>query len=545
MRTRSTSSKQSCGRALALRLPNGGDMKQRLYKFVRVFCLFSVLSVAPFAAAQTSSTTGAITGTVIDPSGAVVADANVKLSNETIGVSRDTKTQPNGPFTFAFMQPASGYSVTEAHSGLQVAVAKDITVLVTQVTTANIHLIVGGASVKVEVSGAAEVVQTTNPTLGATLPSTVVTNIPLATRNPFELLATDAGVSTNLSSPSATILQGSTAMFVTGSRDTANNYMLNGVDANNFEFHSLALGVVPIPNPDAVQEFRTQTSLYDATTGFSGGGNVTLITRSGTSSFHGTAYEYFRNTVLNANDFFLNRAGKPRPIMKQNQFGGSLGGPIGHPATNKGYFFVNYEGMRQRNGVAGSGSGFFPVFPSTRDANSLAAAFGVPANQIDPVALKILQHSGPFGGFLVPSGQGSVGQLLQPWVFSAPVAYSANQVNGRFDRSFSTAAIPHNLAVSYFYSKGLFFNPSGANGGAGQPYQYPLRNDNLSVRDTQMFSSTVINEIVAGFTYNIRDISSRNPVKPSDVVMTRFNESYAPALPSLLFDDGTSSFAGA
>lgn len=161
--------------------------------------------------------------------------------------------------------------------------------------------------------------------------------MPLPTRDVLDILATDAGVVSQLTSPSATILQGSEAMFVGGNRATSNNYMVNGIDANNFEFHTLATGIVPIPNPDAVEEFRTETSLYDATTGFSGGGNIVLVTRRGTNQYHGTVYEFLRNTDMNANDFFFNAAGKPRPIMQQNQFGFSMGGPV--PKSGKTYWF--------------------------------------------------------------------------------------------------------------------------------------------------------------------------------------------------------------
>jgi hypothetical protein len=519
-------------------------MKRRPSSLFLLICLITILCIVPVASAQTSSTTGAITGTVTDPTGAVIANATVKLSNPNISTTREAKTQADGTFTFPLLQPTSGYEVTVEQSGFHKAVAKNITVLVTQVTNTTIKLVVGAVTEQVEVSGVAEAVQTSNATLGATLTSEVVSSIPLATRNTFELLATDAGVASNLTSPSGTILQGSVAMFVTGSRDTANNYVLNGVDANNFEFHTLATGVVPIPNPDAVQEFRTQTSMYDATTGFSGGGNVNLITRAGTSKFHGLAYEYLRNDALNANDFFLNRAGKTKPVMKQNQFGGSFGGPIGK--SNKRFFFVNYEGMRQVNGVAGFGSGYYPVFPATRDAASLAAAFDVPIQNIDPVSLKMLQAKGPYDGYLVPSGiPAQVGDKLGLWTFSAPARYTGNQLNSRFDQDFTTWGIPNSLAVSYFYSKGLFDNTAGANGNAGQPYNYPIRNDSLSIRDTQTIRNNLLNEISVGYTWNIRDIYSENPVNPSDIGMTRFNENYVPSLPAILIDDGTSSFGGA
>ena len=334
-----------------------------------------VLGAIP-AYAQTSESTGAVQGVVKDPNGAIIQGAKVTLINTALAVHREIMTQGDGGYVFPLVAPASDYEVDVEHPGFELAVNTNLTVRVTEVTTANIQLKLGAVSERVVVSGSAEIVQTSNATLGGTLTKDVIIELPLPTRNVLDLLGTDAGVISTLDSPAATVLQTSGAMFVGGGRDSANNYMVNGVDANNFEFHSLANGIVPIPNPDAVQEFRTETSLYDATTGYSGGGNVALVTRSGTENYHGALYEYFRNTIFNANDFFLNAAGKPRPVMIQNQFGGSLGGPVPH--LRKTFWFFNYEAFRQRNGSAGAD---YPSRRSTctaRDARCRYARSALP-----------------------------------------------------------------------------------------------------------------------------------------------------------------------
>ncbi|MGI8745520.1 MAG: carboxypeptidase regulatory-like domain-containing protein [Bryobacteraceae bacterium] len=485
--------------------------------------------------AQVSSSTGAIQGTVQDASGAVIPGATATLTNATLAVNRQTKTQADGTYSFPFVQPTTGYQVSVEANGFQRVVLPDLIVRLTEITVANAKLPVGSATEQVVVTGDAQVVQTTSATLGAVVTSQVVTALPLPTRNVFDLLATDAGVGATLTSPSSTILQGSQALFVGGSRATANNYMLNGVDANNFEFHTLAAGIVPVPDPDAVQEFRTQTSLYDATTGFSAGGNINLITRSGSSQFHGAAYEFLRNGVLNANDFFFNRNGIQKPFLQQNQFGGSFGGPV--PKLKDTFFFVNYEGQRQKNGVSGSVTGFLPVIPATRSAATLASAFGLPVAAIDPVAVKYLNAPGPYGGLLFPSGAGANAGTLGTFVFSSPVIYNADQVSPRIDHEFNTGLGANHLSASGFYSTGSLNNFGGATGGLGQAYQYLFGNDSMAIDDTQIFRANLLNDLVFGFTWNKRDINSLKKLSLADVGMSRFNSSFVNGLPNLQFQE--------
>jgi hypothetical protein len=488
-----------------------------------------VFMAAAIVHAQTSASTGAIKGTVHDAHGAVLVGSTVHLTNSTISLQRDSTVKPDGTYVFPLLQPATGYRITIEKEGFDKAVIGPLTVNITETTNANVTLSVGMVSQQVSVESQSESIQTTSSTLGRIVEARVITSLPLPTRNVLDLMSTDAGVAATLTSPASTITQGSNTMYVAGSRATSNNYLLNGVDSNNFEFQTLAPGVVPIPSPDSVQEFKTQTSLYDATTGYSSGGNINLVTRAGTNQFHGSAYEFLRNTSLNANDYILKRNGVKRPILQQNLFGATLGGPV-HLLNS--FFFVNYEGMRQKNGVTGSVSGPFPVLPSTRTAATLASAFGLDASNIDPVALNLLNAPGPYGGLLFPSGTGaSVGQI-GTYSYSKPVTLNSNQVSSRIDLDFKTWGKENHFTGTGFVHDQLFSNPTGDSGSSlGQPYSYPLGSQNATLTDTTIFSPNLINEVVYGYNWNRRDIIAVNGLKLSDVGITRSNSSVTDLLP--------------
>src|SRR4030095_5423750 len=160
---------------------------------------------------------------------------------------------------------------------------------------------------------------------------------------------------------------------VNGAKTTANNFQFDGIDANNLSENS-ASGFAPepgiaIPAPDTIQEFKEQTGMYDASYGRSSGANVDIVSKGGSNSFHGDLWEFFRNDVLNANDYFLKKNGQPRPVLKQNQFGGTIGGPI---RRNKTFFFGSYQGSIQRNGPA-PGRLESAILPPLPDGRSPAA----------------------------------------------------------------------------------------------------------------------------------------------------------------------------
>ncbi len=488
-----------------------------------------VFFTASVAWAQTSPTTGAIRGTVTDPSGAVVPNATVVLVNQNLAIHREAKTESDGTFLFPLVPPASGYEVDVTLEGFAQAVLKDIVVRVTEVTTTPISLTVAQRKDEVIVSAASETVDTTDSTTGNTLPQQVISVLPLNTRNPIQLLATDAGVAADSNNQT---------IFAGGNRSTYNNYSFNGINSNNFEFNSLTS--VPSPNPDAVQEFRTRTSLYDASEGRNSGANIALISRSGTSQIHGTAYEYNRNRAMAANNFFLNKAGIDAPPFLRNQFGGSVGGPL---PDKKTFWFFNYEGTRQTQGV--SVNGFMPVLPTTRTAATLASAFSVPESAIDPVAVKILNLPGPYNGTAFPSGIGApVGQLgTFTYASSEPTRY--DQMTIRIDRDFKLFGGTNRISGVYFRGTESFTDPLGLSVGGlstgGRLFNY--HNGNYSINDTQIFSPNLLNEFSIGYTqYQIKGNNAVNPITLSQIGMSRFNQSLYADAPWQYFSDQLSGY---
>lgn len=511
-----------------------------MQRFGRISAIVTAVAIAMFFGVcldgQVSSSSGAIRGSVQDPGGRVVANAAVTLRNAQYSLTREIKTDRDGDYAFPNLVPAGGYSITVEAPDFSRVQVDGLTVRVTETTLANVHLALGRVSEEVRVSATADVVDTTTSTLGTVVPSRVITALPLPTRNVFDLLATDAGVIAALTSPATTIVASTNAIYVAGSRATSNSYLLNGVDANSVEFSTLAGGTVAIPSADSIQEFKTQTSLYDATAGYSGGGNLNIVTRAGTKQYHADVYEFLRNTVFNANDYFLNANNRPRPILIHNQFGVSAGGPIPHGHDT--FFFVNYEGLRQKNGVTGSMTGSQPVLPSSRDAASLASAFGLPQTAIDPVAVNILKAKGPFGGYLFPSGTGAAVGTLGTYAYSSPVFSNADQGSVRSDHEFHPGTQQNHLWGSFFYNRGLYINPTGASGSLGQGYDYPLGNQNLAINDTHVLNAKLVNDFVAGYTRIQRDIANYGTgVNVQDVGMYRANESVFGLLPALTFQN--------
>src|SRR5438552_4388005 len=339
--------------------------------------------------------TGAITGTVLDPSGAVVAGAEVRIVNQDTGVlTRTTKTDSNGSFT-ATLLPVGTYTVNVTSPGFQEAKFTDIAVRITETTRMEAKLRPVAVQEKIEVQAQVQTVETSTATTGQAIESRTIRDLPLATQNFHQLLSLSTGAQSELNA-SAQLGRGNVRIIVNGQREDNNNYLIEGISATDYNVAQATN--VPLPNPDVVGEFKVQTSLYDASQGRNGGGNVNAILKSGTKTFHGDAYEFFRNDVLNANEYFLNRAGQHRPPIKQNIFGGSFGGPIGREAQ-AGFFFVNYQGTRQRSGLSPGtfiDNPGFPVLPTDRSDAALEAAFGV--TSIDPVIHNLLNFkSNQFG----------------------------------------------------------------------------------------------------------------------------------------------------
>src|SRR2546426_1876515 len=351
-----------------------------IHKFIVAALLLSGVLGGTRAYGQ-GGATGAISGVVADTGGGSVAGADVQIIDpRTETLARKLTTASDGSFVATVLPPGTYYVVVNK-SGFSEAKATGIEVHITETTKVTITLKPGSVSEKVEISAQITNVETTNAATGQSLGTETVRELPLATQNYQQLLTLSSGAQSELNA-SAQLGCGNVRVIVNGQREDNNNYLIEGISATDYNVAQATY--VPLPNPDVIQEFKVQTSLYDASQGRNGGGNVNAILKSGTREFHGDAYEYFRNDILNANEFFLNRDGLARPSVKQNIFGGSLGGPVGKEKF--GYFFVNYQGTRQRSGLSPGTfiSTTIPVMPAdpTRSEASLIATFfptGLPA----------------------------------------------------------------------------------------------------------------------------------------------------------------------
>jgi Carboxypeptidase regulatory-like domain len=467
--------------------------------------------------------TGALDGTVLDSSGGVVAGADVQIADERTGnLTRTLRTSSNGTFA-ATLLPPSVYVVTVNAKGFGENKTTEIDVRVTETTTIYITLKPSQLSQEVTVSAQVVDVDTENATTGQDITTNTVRSLPLATQNFQQLLTLSTGAESSLNN-AGQLGRGDVRIQVNGQREDNNNYLIEGVTATDYNVAELTN--TPLPSPDVIQEFKVQTSLYDATQGRNGGGNINAILKSGTNQFHFDAYEFFRNDALDANTFFQNAAGVSRGDLKQNIFGGSGGGPLGSDGKF-GYFFGNYQGSRQRSGIDNGTfiSTTFPILPATRDQASLSQAFfGNTTTPIDPVVLALLnfqsnQFGGAGGGFLIPTLAGTPGYVLQPngppiinsapFVYSSAGRFSDNQFTTNWDRNFNTEK--DKVAVRFFFSDSSALKPFGAGGLTASlggsvnatdlnfPFETPINSRFLSATETHVVSPGFVNEFRFGF----------------------------------------------
>ena len=302
-------------------------------------CLFGLLLFLISSSSSWAQTTGTIRGTVTDPSGAVVPGASVTATQVDTTVSRAMTTNESGEYEFPAL-PVGRYAVETQVPGFKLARLTGIEVRLGHVSVVAVKLELGAVAQVVTAEASAPLIETTNTQVGAVVNNVAVVELPLNTRDTYQLLQLQPGVQSQLGSD---LFYGSDqpgVVSVNGGRGRSNNYTVNGGDAND-QFVNLP-GVQP--SPDSIEEFRVLTNTFDAEFGRNSGAVVNVVTKSGTNSFHGDVYEFLRNKVLNATGFF----DTTKPDFKQNQFGATLGGPIRKDQT---FFFTSYEGRRIRQGT--------------------------------------------------------------------------------------------------------------------------------------------------------------------------------------------------
>lgn len=512
---------------------------------------------------QTAST-GSLAGVALDPSGAVVPGVSLQLNRNGASRTRSTISDEAGRFSFILLPPGS-YELQATKSGFDTVVNTAIEISVTETTRLELHLRVTTVTSKVQITANPTMVETDNTALGRVINEQQVSGLPLVTRNFAQITSLSPGVESGVlnagelglgGTSQSQIASSNDGIFVHGARSYDNNYLLDGLSINDVQGSASGSGGIPAPSPDSIQEFKVQTALYDASYGRYGGANINLVTKSGGATFHGSVFEFFRSNVLNANDFFLNQTGQPRPPLNQNQFGFTLGGPI---RKDKLFFFGSYQGTRQVNGLAAGQSRVActvnltePPLTDDRSAATLGAMFAgltganggtaikSDGSNINPVALALLNFKLPDGNFLIPTPQRVdptkplLGQGFS--VLTEPCHFSENQFSTNLDYLTSPKS---KISARFFLADddetvtfpGNGVNPSGNIPGFPSPGESGFRVFSLS--QTYTFNSSLLNEARIGYVRTSADSRAISPLRWSDVGVAEGEMSENNELPSL------------
>jgi hypothetical protein len=466
----------------------------------------------------------------MDTSRAVIGGAEVIAVNEATHAARSVTTTSEGVFRVALLPPGM-YEISAKGTGFATHTVRAIQVRVSETTSVDVTLTVAGVSQTMQVDDKASLADLESSTLGGLVDRDAVQELPLSSRNYTQILGLSPGVVADL--PTTTVLgNGTQNLASNGATPTSNNIQFNGIDANNLVENSAAgaqgfeVGT-PIPAPDAIQEFRVQTANFDAAYGRGSGANVDLVTKSGTNTFHGSAWEFLRNQIFNANDFFTKGKGLPRAELKQNEFGASLGGPV---LRDKTCFFFAYQGITQVSGLGDAHTTTLPLLTADRSAKTLGAQFcpagnldshGQPAagyitgaggtqvacdgSNINPVALAILNAKLPNGQFAVPSpqvvlpnsGQNPTDQLPQGQsTFTIPADYREDQYTTDIDHTLSAK---NSLAGRFFYSRSTKIVPVNTANVPGWPTDELAHNTNFVLADTYVMNANLLSIARVGF----------------------------------------------
>lgn len=507
-------------------------MKNRstLLKYVVWGVLFTLAMTSMVMADELNAK---IRGAVADPSGAVIPGVKVTATNIDTGLTRDVVTENSGSFEFLQL-PIGNYRVKAEKAGFKVYSASGIRLTVNQVFVLNVSLEVGDVAQEVSVQANAAQVETTSIQLGAVVTGSTIVDLPLNGRNWVQLQQLQPGVvgaSDRFGSNFAT----------NGSQSQQNSYMINGTDANDLPLNTPLV----VPSPDAIAEFRLVTNTINPEYGRNSGGILNAVTKSGTNQFHGSAFEFFRDNGLNARNFF----GAPGQavVFHQNQFGGTIGGPI---VKNHTFFFFSYQGTYNRTPQAGGnvsvftpderngifsklatskGVSPFPltgengtVFPAGTPYSTIFPSGHIPAADLNPIALKLMNQ-------FVPLPNNGLRQFL----FSPITTGHANQLISRIDHTISAK---DSLWVNWFWQTNpnedtLPFTGSTLPGFAENAQRHIQQ---YTAGWTHIFNDRMLNEARFGYTrFNFLAVNPVDPVLPSSVGFTGIspNNTEAAGLP--------------
>ena len=419
-------------------------MRRYILRFLLTF-----LAAAGLSEAQ--SFTGSVGGNVADPSGAAVPQAKVTATEQDSNIKADAISNSDGRYLFPSLRPGV-YRLEAEAPGFRKLVNPNIEVRVNDRLDVNLTMVLGSVSESVEVNASAALVETQTGAIGSVIDNRKIVNLPLNTRNPFQLALLSPGVVPSTAFGNA--FNSSANFLINGNRGNTSEILIDGI-TNSVPAANPIVVVSLFPSPDALEEFKVQTNGYGAEFGRSGGGIVNMVIKSGTNHFHGVLYEFLRNSQLDANDFFSNRAGRQLSSFKRNQYGFTAGGPI---VRDKAFFFFNYEALRQRSRdqltgtvptalerqgdfsqsrqIVGSSCVPAQIFdPTTTRANPAGSGFIrdpfpnniIPANRLDKVGANVVKY------FPLPNISGAACSGINNFLSNQSSPFDTNEIDMKFD----------------------------------------------------------------------------------------------------------------
>jgi hypothetical protein len=524
-------------------------------------------------------TLGAMNGTVTDSTGAVVQGVSIKARALATNLELTATSKSDGSFSIPDL-PIGVYEVTFGKEGFQTASYPKIIVQGNRTATVNAQLKPGAVSSTITVQ-ATPLLNQTDTTTGYVLDSLVIDNSPLGTGSFTQLAILSPGVNADLLNTSGTNAGfGNQSIWANGQRDSSNSFSFNGVNANNIfngksssqltsgrvavnvgegsnaqtgeiQTSTSVYGAIgqalPTPPPETIQELHVNSAMYDASQGANSGAHIEVMTRSGANQIHGGGWEYYQTGGWNANPWFNNEAGFPTPALHRNVFGGMIGGPI---KRDKLFFFASYQGQRVKDQLLGNSliavpAAFQPdsttpiapgsILTSDRSAGALANLVNVDSggtpcgggtractqNDMDPVALKIMQQTAPGGGFLVPNAVSDPGQLntLQSLFADAriqgpPASFRADQLITNLDYNFSAK---DRLAGKYYYQRDPNTNSFSNSSTLGFPTTMHAGSQVVSLDNTTILSPNLSWEQRLGFIREVAYAGTSQFLTPSSL----------------------------
>ena len=536
--------------------------------------IFAAIILASQTCGQTAST-GAFKGVTLDPTGASLPDVVVRLVNDKTAEVQSTLSGEDGQFAFLLLAPGR-YELKGSKTDFEPLSIPIIEIHVTETLHIELHFQLAKRLESAPVSSLLQMVETDNSTLGRVVNESEVRDLPMVNRNFTQIAILSPGIVAGVFNAGELGLGGTAlsqiaksedGIYVHGARSYDNNWQIDGISVSDVQGSAGASGGIPIPNPDTLEEFKVQTGLYDAAYGRFGGGNITVITKTGSNAFHGSIFEFVRNNALNANDFFINETGQRRPDLKQNQFGFAVGGPI---QKDKLLFFGSYQGTRQINGLAAgqsraacSASVSEPPLTNDRSPAALGKLFGgmkgalggiavdPDGSNINPVALALLNFKLPDGSFLIPTPQ--TVNPSKPFasqgfsVFTEPCSFDEDQFLLNADYLVSQKS---RIAARFFLANSVqrvTFPGNGLNS-AGNTPGFPSPGNSefvvFSLAHTYVLSNSWLNEARIGYARTMTGSQADAPFRWSDIGVSEGEMNHNNELPSLDILGSTSLASG-